>query len=97
MATYLILNCAFLGFCIAALRVKAARLSQRLIAMAVVLLFATAIFDSLLIAANIAAYDSTKLLGIYIGKAPVEDFFYTLAAIIIIPTLWQRFNKQKGK
>ncbi|RYF29253.1 MAG: lycopene cyclase domain-containing protein [Chloroflexi bacterium] len=53
----------------------------------------TAVFDSLLIAVGIVGYDLDKILGIYIGKAPIEDFFYAILAAIIIPALWNRNEK----
>lgn len=54
-----------------------------------VLLVLTAIFDSLIIAANIVGYDHSQTLSIFIGKAPIEDFAYTVAAVILIPYLWR--------
>lgn len=57
----------------------------------VVLLVMTAVFDSLIIANGIVAYDTAKILGLYIGKAPVEDFAYTLAAVVLIPYLWKHY------
>lgn len=48
----------------------------------------TAIFDSLIIALSIVDYDSSKILGINILNAPIEDFAYTIAAVILVPSLW---------
>lgn len=53
----------------------------------------TAIFDSLIIGAGIVGYDPTKLLGLYIGLAPIEDFFYAILAAIIVPVLWKVFQQ----
>ncbi|MHA7984641.1 lycopene cyclase domain-containing protein [Rathayibacter sp. CAU 1779] len=53
---------------------------------AVVLL--TAVFDSLLIAADVIRYDDGFLSGIRLGLAPVEDVAYPLAAILLVPSLW---------
>jgi len=55
------------------------------------LLILTSIFDSLIIANGIVAYDTLKTLGIYIGRAPIEDFAYTIAGVIIVPYLWKRY------
>lgn len=66
----------------------------------IVLLVFTAVFDNLIIAAGIVAYDPAKISGIMIGIAPVEDFAYTLAAVLVLPTLWGllgHFGPLKGK
>lgn len=52
-----------------------------------VLLLLTAIFDQLLTGLPIVAYNEAKLLGIYIGYAPIEDFLYTIAAVIGISSV----------
>lgn len=54
----------------------------------VVLLVLTAVFDSCIIAADIVDYDGAKILGWFIGKAPIEDFAYALGAAVLVPTLW---------
>lgn len=56
------------------------------------LLVLTAIFDSIIIWATIVGYDASKILGIYIGYAPIEDFFYAILAVIIVPALWTLFS-----
>jgi lycopene cyclase domain-containing protein len=50
------------------------------------------VFDSLIIAAGIVGYDTAKILGIYIGTAPIEDFMYALLAAVIVPALWKGFG-----
>ena len=65
-----------------------------------ILLVLTAVFDSIIIWAGIVGYDTQKILGLYVGKAPVEDFFYALLAVLIVPTLWNLFdpkNRQEKK
>lgn len=57
-----------------------------------VTLVLTAIFDSIIIALGLVTYDSTKILGVYIGKAPIEDFAYTVVMVVLIPILWKRFK-----
>jgi len=39
------------------------------------------------------------LLGITIGTAPIEDFFYAIAASVIVPTIWMKlsFKKEQKK
>jgi lycopene cyclase domain-containing protein len=61
----------------------------------IVLLILTAIFDSIIIAAGIVEYSPNKILGIYLGFAPIEDFFYAVLAVIIVPALWNVFETKK--
>lgn len=90
--TYLIMNLVFL-VCIAVL------FAQHLVKPTkawwltlIILLALTAVFDSFIIGAGIVGYDANKILGVYIGLAPVEDFFYAVLAVIIVPALWKLFE-----
>lgn len=56
------------------------------------LVIMTAIFDNVIIALGIVGYNSSALLGVYIVKAPVEDFFYSLLAVYLVPALWNYFG-----
>jgi small toxic polypeptide LdrA/B/C/D len=53
-----------------------------------VLLLGTAVFDNLIIAVHLVAYNPSTLTGIYLGLVPIEDFAYTVAAVAALPTLW---------
>ncbi len=57
-----------------------------------VLLLLTAVFDNIMIAAGLFEYDPRRILGIYIGLAPIEDFFYAVLACLLIPAAWRRFG-----
>ena len=59
------------------------------------LLLLTAVFDSLIIMAGIVAYNTDHITGIYIGKAPIEDFFYTIAVVPLSIALWRFYDKKK--
>lgn len=95
MATYLVLNLAFLVLAlIVAIRLNGVRSltsKPRLISLAVLLLL-TAVFDNLLIAGGIVAYEESKMLGLFVGIAPVEDFFYSLVAVLLLPALWEKLR-----
>ena len=54
----------------------------------VVLLVLTAIFDNLMIAAGLVAYDDSLTSGIRLGLAPIEDFSYAIAAAVFVPSVW---------
>ncbi len=55
----------------------------------VVLLVFSIVFDNVMIGIGLVAYDTSKISGIYIGVAPIEDFFYTLVAVILLPSVWE--------
>ncbi len=55
---------------------------------AAVLFLLTALFDSLMIAGGLMVYTGEHLIGWFIGLAPIEDFAYPLAAVILLPSLW---------
>ncbi|WP_405372802.1 MULTISPECIES: lycopene cyclase domain-containing protein [unclassified Microbacterium] len=53
-----------------------------------VLFVDTLIFDNILIAIGIVDYDPSRILGLRLGIAPIEDFGYSLAAGLGLPALW---------
>ena len=63
----------------------------------VIMMITTAIFDNVIIGVGLVAYDPSTLLGSYIGIAPLEDFGYTLAAVIILPVLWILLGTRKKR
>ncbi|ACQ81731.1 lycopene cyclase domain protein [Beutenbergia cavernae DSM 12333] len=95
---YLLLNAAVLAVVVlaAALLLRRARptraerreLGRPLALTALVLVAMTAVFDSLLIATGVIAYDEAALLGVRVGLAPLEDFAYTFAVLALAPALW---------
>lgn len=90
MITYLILNTIFLGLIIGTLRLFGPLVINKSVVLTLVILcVCTALFDSLIIAADIVRYDNEKILGLLIGTAPIEDFFYALLAGILIPAIWR--------
>jgi len=90
MFTYIILNIVVLAIIGAIFYKRVTFPSRHWWLMITALLLLTAVFDSLIIATGIVAYDTSKLLGIYIGIAPIEDFFYAILAAILIPLLWHK-------
>ena len=45
-------------------------------------------FDNVLVGTGIVGYDPDLISGAKIGVAPLEDFAYAIAAIILLPSLW---------
>ncbi len=45
----------------------------------------TAVFDTVMIATGLFHYAPTQLAGVHIGLAPLEDFAYPLAGVLLLP------------
>ena len=94
---YLTLNLLFLGLSLLALLlVPKNRWPAYLVGM-VPMIVITAIFDNWIVAARIVGYDSSKITGIMIGIVPIEDFAYTIAAVLIVPSVWSAMLNRKKK
>lgn len=63
---------------------------------ALVLCALTAAFDSLMIASGLFHYAPEHLLGITVGLAPLEDFAYPLAGVLLLPALWAALRARRG-
>lgn len=102
--TYWLINIPFL---VAATLVLAAAVALRrapgaraLLIAAGIMMLLTAVFDNAIIGFGLVDYDETLISGARIGVAPVEDFAYTLAALMIIPALWHLMgapNRKSGQ
>jgi lycopene cyclase domain-containing protein len=93
---YLELNAIFLGIAaIPALLVLRGRQWVTVAKVLAPMLVLTAIFDNLIIATGIVAYDAANISGIKIGVAPIEDFAYTIAAVLLITSSWHWFGRGK--
>ena len=93
MATYIVLNTVYLVTVLAILKRRGLLVWNRSVLVTLcIMIVCTAIFDSLIITAGIVDYDTTKILGMYIGTAPIEDFMYALLAVVIVPALWKGFG-----
>ncbi|UKA65900.1 lycopene cyclase domain-containing protein [Arthrobacter sp. FW306-05-C] len=55
---------------------------------AAVVLVLTAVFDNLMIAAGLFTYAPEMISGMTVGLAPLEDFAYPVAAVLLLPGLW---------
>jgi lycopene cyclase domain-containing protein len=53
-----------------------------------VLLLMTAIFDNVMIGVGLVGYNDTLISGVFVGIAPLEDFAYAIAAVVLLPALW---------
>jgi len=93
--TYLVLNLIFLVCMIVFFLQYIKKPTKNWLITLVVLLVLTAVFDSIIVWAGIVGYDPQKILGLYVGFAPIEDFFYAILAVIIVPALWNLFDTKK--
>jgi lycopene cyclase domain-containing protein len=62
-----------------------------------VLLATTAVFDNLIIGAGLVAYDESRILGLYIGLAPIEDFLYAIVAVMLAASLWHILRRKESR
>lgn len=62
-----------------------------------VLVVLTAVFDSVMIAADLFRYDDAALLGWRVGLAPVEDLAWPLAAAALLPALWEAVGRRRAR
>ena len=62
-----------------------------------VLVVTTAVGDSVIVGTGIVAYDGSRILGLRIGAAPVEDFAYPVAAAVVLPALWLLLERPRAR
>ena len=90
--TYWLLNAIFLaGVAAVALATVLSRRRPRWRSIGLVLLVVlvmTAAFDNVMIAVGLVGYDASKISGGFVGVAPLEDFAYAVAVVVLLPSLW---------
>ena len=91
--TYLILNVVFVAGILFIFRKSIKKPTKTWWLMLLALIILTAIFDNLMIWAGLFSYNPIMISGIYVGLAPIEDFFYAILAAILVPILWQRTHQ----
>jgi lycopene cyclase domain-containing protein len=97
--SYWALNAVFLG--VVVIVGVAAVLSRRapswlavLLTGAVVLVM-TAIFDNVMIGIGLVGYNTELISGAFLGIAPLEDFAYAVAAVVLLPSLWTLWGPRR--
>jgi lycopene cyclase domain-containing protein len=63
---------------------------------AALLLVMTAVFDNIMIGVGLVGYNESLISGAFIGIAPLEDFAYTVAAVVLLPSLWALLPVSSG-
>ena len=65
------------------------RLNRRALGITVlVLLTLTAVFDNIMIGVGLVDYGAAQISGVRLGIMPIEDFAYTVFAVLALPALW---------
>jgi lycopene cyclase domain-containing protein len=54
----------------------------------IALLLMTAVFDNVMIGVGLVGYNEALISGVFVGIAPLEDFAYAVAAVVLLPALW---------
>jgi lycopene cyclase domain-containing protein len=97
--TYWSLNAIFLAVvAVVAMVAIATRRAPRWLSVLIaagILLILTAVFDNVMIAIGLVGYDRALISGVFIGRAPIEDFAYTVAAVVLLPSVWMLTGRTK--
>lgn len=98
--TYLLVDAVFLLICVGAaavlLRGHSAGFWRPAALAGAGLLALTAVFDNVMIAVRLFTYRADAVSGLSVGRAPIEDFAYPVAAAILLPALWRRLRGSSG-
>ena len=61
----------------------------------------TIVFDNVIVGIGLVDYDETKILGLRVPFAPIEDFSYTLGAVMLVPAAvdvaWPRRRRRRRR
>lgn len=90
---YGLVNAVFLGLILIAYVMWRPKIAWKRLAITFAFLaILTLIFDNVIIGMHIVMYHPENILGFKLGLVPLEDFAYTLAAVLLIPLLWSFKN-----
>jgi lycopene cyclase domain-containing protein len=99
--TYWALNSIFLAVvAVVAIVAVVSRRSPRWLALLIaagVLLVMTAIFDNVMIGIGLVGYNPSLISGVFIGRAPLEDFAYAVAAAALLPSVWTLLARKRDR
>ncbi len=99
--TYWALDAIFLAVvAVVAVVAIATRRAPRWLALllgAGILLVVTAVFDNVMIGIGLVGYDRALISGVFIGRAPLEDLAYSVAAAVLLPSLWTLLTRRRAR
>jgi len=94
--TYLALNVTFMLIAFVILNLVSRKSPWRAISFTMLwMLLVTLVFDNVIIGLEIVGYDKSKISGILLGLAPIEDFAYTVVAVLAVSIIWTKLTKEK--
>jgi lycopene cyclase domain-containing protein len=94
--TYLALNVTFMLIAFVILNLLSRKSPWRAIGFTMLwMLLVTLVFDNVIIGLEIVGYDKSKISGILLGLAPIEDFAYTVVAVLAVSIIWTKLTKEK--
>lgn len=103
--TYVTLSIVFVTVAFAVLAIALGTSARRreliarwwlpVLAAGVALTVLTAVFDNLMIATGLMVYEPGHLAGILIGQAPLEDFAYPFAGLVLLPAVWLLLGRRR--
>jgi lycopene cyclase domain-containing protein len=94
--TYLALNMTFMFIAFVTLNLVSRKSPWRAIGFTMLwMLLVTLVFDNIIIGLEIVGYDKSKISGILLGLAPIEDFAYTVVAVLAVSIIWTKLTKEK--
>lgn len=92
--TYLALNVVFMLIAFVTLNLFSRKSPWRAIGFTMFwMLLTTLVFDNVIIALGIVGYDVTKISGLLLGLAPIEDFAYTVVSVMAVAIIWTKATK----
>ena len=92
--TYLALNVVFMLIAFVTLNLFSRKGPWRTIGFTLFwMLLTTLVFDNVIIALGIVGYDETKISGLLLGLAPIEDFAYTVVSVLAVAIIWTRVTR----
>ena len=101
MTTYVLLAVPFLAAALAVLLVARRRTGGpgwREVGIGLAVLLAlTVVFDNVIVGVGIVGYDASRILGVRMPVAPVEDLAYALAAGLLLPALWRLTDRRSAR
>jgi len=89
LAGLFLLPCAVLAVLVAWRRRLGPRWWAATAVSAAVLLLLTVVFDSLMIHVDLFRFAGEHLTGVRLLLAPLEDLAWPLAAVLLLPALWE--------
>jgi len=95
--TYVVLSAVVLALLLAVTWPTLRTLRRAPLAIAaVVLVVLTVVFDNVIVAMGLVDYDESKILGLRMPVAPVEDLAYAVGAVLLVPAVWTLLSRRRG-